>query len=184
MKRPSWDEYFIGLCLEIAKRSKDRSTKVGAIIIGPDKEIRSTGYNGMPRGVNDDVEERNERPKKYLYYEHGERNAIFNAARVGIPTKGCTLYVTSIPEPLPICSDCARAIIQAGIIEVVAGSLAAPERWRDSVEAAKEMFHESGVILRLSHESNQDVWEREKKEIVGDLLKTTTITIGEVKEKP
>lgn len=165
MNRQSWDEYFMGLCVEIAKRSKDRSTKVGAIIVGPDKEVRSTGYNGMPRGVNDEVEDRHERPKKYLYAEHAERNAIFNAARAGISTKGCTLYVTSIPEPLPICSDCARAIIQAGITQVIVGSLTAPERWKDSVEAAKEMFHESGVIVRFMNESMVAVNERERAEM-------------------
>lgn len=148
MNRASWDEYFIGLCLKIAERSKDRSSKVASMIVGPDKEIRSTGYNGMPRGVNDEIESRHERPKKYFYFEHSERNAVFNAARIGVSCKGCTMYVASIP-PLPICADCARAIIQAGITEVIVGALEAPERWRESVEAGREMLEEAGVKVRL-----------------------------------
>ena len=147
--RKSWDTHFYELCLKHAERSKDRSTQVGCVVVGPDREIRSTGYNGMPRGVNDDVESRHERPKKYLYAEHAERNAIFNAARMGTALKGCTLYVATMPEALPICADCARAIIQAGIVEVVVGTITPPERWKESAEAAMEMFNEAGVKVRL-----------------------------------
>ncbi len=149
MSRPSWDDYYMGLCVEIAKRSKDRSTQVGALLRGPDNEIRTTAYNGFPRGVNDDVESRHERPAKYFYTEHAERNIFYNCARVGIPSKGCTLYVTSIPEPLPICAECARAIIQSGVIEVVVGSITPPERWKDSVIAALEMLEEAGVKIKI-----------------------------------
>ena len=148
MARQTWDEHFLGLCLKIAERSKDKSTQVGCVVVGPDREVRTTGYNGMPRGVNDDIEQRQERPIKYFFFEHAERNAIFNAARVGTALKGCTLYVTSIP-PLPICADCARAIIQAGIVEVIVGTLDAPERWKDSVAAGKTMLEEAEVRVRL-----------------------------------
>lgn len=137
------------LANEISAYSKDRSTKVGAVIVGPDGEIRSTGYNGFPRGVNDDAEHRHERPTKYLFAEHGERNAIYNAARVGIPLKGCTLYVTSNPSKFPPCADCARAIIQAGIVRVVQERLDhdsdAAKRWSESTEATAEMFIEAGI---------------------------------------
>src|ERR1019366_1039390 len=81
--RMSWDEYYLNMLELVASKSKDKSTKVGVIVVGPDNEIRSTGFNSFPRGINDDLEERQLRPAKYLYIEHGERNAIYNAARVG-----------------------------------------------------------------------------------------------------
>ena len=83
-----WDAYYLNLCTAVAQLSKDQSTQLGCVIAGPAHEIRSTGYNSFPRGINDDVPERQYRPVKYLFMEHAERNAIFNAARVGIPTTG------------------------------------------------------------------------------------------------
>jgi dCMP deaminase len=83
---------------------------VGAIILGSQSEPLSWGYNGFPRGADDDKAERHERPLKYTWTEHAERNAIYNAARVGARLLGSSMYVTMAP-----CVDCARAIIQAGI---------------------------------------------------------------------
>ena len=111
---PSWDAYYLDICRVVASRSKDPNTQLGCVIIGPAHEIRSTGYNSFPRGINDQVKERHERPEKYLWIEHAERNAIYNAARAGTPLEGCTLYVEIMP-----CMDCARAIVQAGIVKVV-----------------------------------------------------------------
>lgn len=111
---PNWDEYYLEICKVVAARSKDPNTKLGCIIVGPAHEIRTTGYNSFPRGIRDDVPERLVRPEKYLWIEHAERNAICNAARCGTPLEGCTLYVEIMP-----CMDCARAIVQAGIREVV-----------------------------------------------------------------
>jgi len=142
-----WDERFLRMALQSCYWSKDRSTKVFCIIVGPDREIRSTGYNGMPRGVNDDIKERHERPMKYLYFEHAERNAIFNASRMGVPLLGCTLYVVSVPQSFPPCAECARAIIQAGIVRVVYGASEVPERWRNSCNAAMAMFNEARVVV-------------------------------------
>src|SRR5260370_34651295 len=102
------------LAREIARWSKDRSGGVGCVIVGPDNEVRSTGFNGFPRGVNDEVESRHERPAKYKWTEHAERNAIYNAARVGIPIEGCRIYLPWFP-----CMECARAIIQTGIVELI-----------------------------------------------------------------
>ena len=95
-------------------RSKDPNTQIGCVIVGPNHEIRSTGYNSFPRGIRDDVPERLVRPTKYLWIEHAERNAICNAARAGTATEGCTIYVEIMP-----CMDCARAMVQAGITQVV-----------------------------------------------------------------
>lgn len=100
--------------------SKDQSTKVGCIIVGQQNEILTTGYNGMPRGVNDDVEQRHERPIKYSWFEHAERNAIYNAARIGTSLLGSRAYITSLCP----CCDCARGIIQAGIKTIVLESAA------------------------------------------------------------
>jgi dCMP deaminase len=111
---PNWDEYYLDICKVVGRRSKDPNTQLGCIIVGPAHEIRSTGYNSFPRGINDNVPERLVRPTKYLWIEHAERNAICNAARAGTATDKCTIYVEIMP-----CMDCARAIVQAGIVEVV-----------------------------------------------------------------
>jgi dCMP deaminase len=110
----NWDTYFLQMAQLVSTKSKDRSTKVGCVIVGPDHEVRTTGYNGFCRGIIDDVDSRHERPDKYLWTEHAERNAIYNAARNGIQLAGCTAYVTLFP-----CADCSRAMIQSGIRKIV-----------------------------------------------------------------
>jgi dCMP deaminase len=127
--------------------SKDESTKVAAMIIGREgHEIRSSGYNGMPRGCRDDVPARQERPEKYFWYEHAERNAIYNAARVGTQLSGSLLLVTMYP-----CMDCARAIVQAGIEEVVTfnPSTEFTARWGSHLEKTKELLDECGIAVRV-----------------------------------
>lgn len=126
-----------------ARLSKDQSTQVGAIIVGPSKEIRSLGYNGAPRGCAADEDWRGvNRPEKYFWFSHAELNAITNAARVGTPLDGCSLLVTHPP-----CMDCARAIVQAGIIEVFARmpSHEFLERWADHTRRTKKLFEECYV---------------------------------------
>jgi len=140
----NWNEYFIKMADLVAEKSKDRSTKIGAVIVGPDHEVRSTGYNGFPRGVDDNVDERHERPAKYMWTEHGERNAIFNAARNGVHTLGCTMYLNCWYP----CADCARAVIQAGIVRVVVRrDRANPvgSRWEESCAVGSRMLYEAGV---------------------------------------
>jgi dCMP deaminase len=143
----NWNEYFFSLIKVIREKSKDPHTKVGCVIVGSANEIRSTGYNSFPRGINDDVPERKERPAKYDYFEHAERNAIYNAARVGIPLDGCTIYMQGLP-----CVDCARAVIQAGISKIVydkeewaKGSTANYSSWREKIEISLEMLNEARV---------------------------------------
>ena len=138
-----WDAYYLNLCTVVAQLSKDQSTQLGCVIAGPAHEIRSTGYNSFPRGINDDVPDRQYRPVKYLFMEHAERNAIYNAARVGIPLEGCTLYCQWLP-----CADCARAIIQAGIVAVVVANMKIEERWEASIGAGLQMLRESNVVVR------------------------------------
>jgi len=133
------------ICDVVAKKSKDSSTKVGCVIVGPHNEIRGVGFNGMPRGIDDDIADRHGRPEKYKWFEHAERNAIFNCARSGVSTDGCRLYVNSLPP----CSDCARAIIQSGIREVILSSLEYPERWADQCGTALAMMREAGIPVRV-----------------------------------
>jgi dCMP deaminase len=144
MNRPTWDDTFIEMCGVLAKRSKDQSTKVGCVIVGPKHEIRSVGYNCFPRGLKDDTPEWQIRPTKYIYFEHAERNAVYNAARIGVPLEGCVCYIPGLP-----CSDCARGLLQCGIIEVVCGSNVIPERWRVGCEPALSMLQMAGIMVRL-----------------------------------
>jgi dCMP deaminase len=109
----NWDDYFFGICDVVKVKSKDPKTQVGCVIVGPNNEILSTGFNGLPMGVADHLTERYERPEKYAWIEHSERNSIYLAARRGTPLEGSTIYLTWMP-----CADCARGIIQSGIKHV------------------------------------------------------------------
>ncbi len=222
-----WDQYFIKMAQLISTKSKDPSTKVGCVIVGPDNEVRSTGYNGFPRGVRETVTgkdvtrtpvqihadhptrtvkvfcqetqewvdmgpnfideiptrrgnfdvmpdpryiedlilekimqhpyfsviergkvevdpDRWERPMKYDYVEHAERNAIYNAARVGIPTAGCRAYLNWEPHP---CKECTKAFIQAGIVEVIGPNkpFTTNNDWKFDV--SRIMMDEAGVKI-------------------------------------
>lgn len=141
----NWTDYYMGFAQHAALKSKD-STQVGAILVGPDGEVRLTGFNGPPRGVKD-LDWRRERPTKYLFASHAEANLIAFAAREGIRTAGCRVFVTHHP-----CSACARTLIQAGIREVVIGPglTAMPD---DEFIAARTMFLEAGVTRVLMCEA-------------------------------
>lgn len=153
----TWNQLFIEQAQLISTKSKDPSTQVGAILVGPDNEIRSAGYNDFPRGIDDSISERRERPTKYAWTEHAERNCIYNAARVGIPTKGCTLYLNF--EPIP-CTDCARAIIQSGIIEIIGPNIpfakGKRKKWDLSLQTSKEMLEEVGITLTTVYDITED----------------------------
>jgi dCMP deaminase len=144
---PSWDEYYLRICQVVGARSKDPNTQLGCVIVGPAHEIRSTGYNSFPRGIRDDVPERLERPAKYLWMEHAERNAICNAARAGTATEACTIYVEIMP-----CMDCARAIVQAGITQVVVSDERMAQYSSDYYDLhfsmVEVLFSEAGVKMR------------------------------------
>lgn len=145
--RDEWDAYFMGLAHAVATKSKDRSTKVGAVIVGTDDQaILTTGWNGFPRRVSDNIMSRHDRPEKYFWTEHAERNAIYNAVRRGVPLMGSTIYTTLYP-----CCDCARAIVQSGIAHLVSIE---PE-WNDEhrratthFDVSRQIFTETGVSVR------------------------------------
>ncbi|MFK8137229.1 MAG: cytidine/deoxycytidylate deaminase family protein [Bdellovibrionales bacterium] len=144
-----WDVRFLKLAHEVASWSKDTSTKVGSVIIGAQRDPRSFGYNGLPRGVNDNVPERLVRPAKYAWTEHAERNALANCNRVGIPTDGCSIYITHFP-----CSHCSRMIIQSGLKKVVVDKISVEndfgERWNEDLQISYEMLGEAGVEVSLA----------------------------------
>lgn len=130
---------------EFASWSKDRSTRVGCVIVSNQNQIISGGYNGFPRGVVDEIDSRHERPAKYLWTEHAERNAIYDAARRGIALEGSTLYVPLFP-----CASCSRAIIQVGICRVITTDPTMADRmfmdrWRDEMIVSAQMFQEAEV---------------------------------------
>jgi len=120
-----------------ATKSKD-TTKVGAILVGTDGEVRLTAFNGVPRGV-DDVLTRYDRPQKYMWCQHAERNLISFAARYGIATDGCRVYCTHFP-----CSQCAGALVQAGIKVVCVGD-GVTNMPEEEFKVAEIMFDEAGV---------------------------------------
>lgn len=140
----NWNEYFLGIAEQVKLKSKDRSTQIGAVIVGMDNEVLSTGYNSFPRGMDDSKEERQERPEKYFWFEHAERNAIYNAARVGTSLIDSTIYLTS---GLP-CMDCARGIVNSGIKIVYCKSECTTknkEKWVESQLKSKQLLGECGV---------------------------------------
>ncbi len=138
----SWDEYFMGISLMSAKRSKDPETQVGACIVNPAKRIVGVGYNGFPTGCSDDDFPWERTGKtletKYPYVVHAELNAILNSTTA---LDNCTIYVALFP-----CNECAKAIIQSGIREVV--YLSDKYNSSDAVQASKKLFAHSGVRFR------------------------------------
>jgi len=141
----NWQEYFYEMANLVAKKSKDTSTHIGAVIVGPDNEIRSTGYNSFPAGLNDDLDERQQRPEKYYWIEHAERNALYNAAKIGVSTKDCTMYLNcGVP-----CCDCARGIINSGIkkIYICKNDITKSAHWSEHTKRAKVMISEASLKL-------------------------------------
>lgn len=140
-----WDKRFFELCGLLATWSEDRRTNVGAVIVGDGKEIVATGYNGFPRGVDQTLDARHSDVQKYMWTEHAERNAIYNAARHGGVLNNTMIYSSFFP-----CADCARAIIQAGVGEVK--SLHSDylfDKHGDSLKISAQMLNEAGVAITL-----------------------------------
>lgn len=172
MKRPNyitWDEYFMSIACLSAKRSKDPNSQIGCCIVSENKIILSTGYNGFPRNCSDDdfnwnSEANDDLGPKYDYVVHAELNAILNAE--GKNLKGASLYTLLFP-----CNECAKAIIQAGISEVI--YLSSPEtKSYLKFEQSKQMFNASGVKLRQFNLSDDLEY---KDDQVFKLLKSSKI---------
>jgi len=151
----TWDSYFMKMASLVATKSKDRSMKCGCVVVGEGNSVLSTGYNGFPRGADDDDEALHQRPVKYIWTAHDAANAIFNAARNGIKLLDSRVYLNAHP-----CHDCARGLVQAGIVEVIIPTkhndpFYMQNRWvdweesfshsRDIFKAGKVMVTEHGV---------------------------------------
>lgn len=139
-QRPGWDDWYLALAETIAQRSRDPSTKVGAVIVRPDRTQVSFGYNDFPRGVEHVLARYDDRDWKYPAIVHAEANAILNARG---DVTGCTLYSTFHP-----CARCAALIVQSGISCVVIPDDPIPDRWRSDMEIAETILREGGVAVQ------------------------------------
>lgn len=137
-----WDKRFLGVAKLISSWSKDPSTQIGCVIVGPNREIRSTGYNGFARGIVDDGR-LEDREQKYPLIVHAEENAILNGALVGVSLKGCKSYAGWTP-----CSRCTRMLIQVGVSEVIFEEREIPERWAADFKLGQSMLTEAGIPFR------------------------------------
>lgn len=143
--RSNWHEFFLADAFFVSGKSKDRSTKCGCVVTTQDHDVLCRGWNDLPRRVGDTLERR-QRPEKYLWTEHAERNAFYNAARIGVSLKNGTLYVNRVP-----CPDCARGVVQAGISQVVTtvGTDEAQFAERLNTVWSMELFRETGIPVTL-----------------------------------
>ena len=150
----SWDEYFMGVAMLTGMRSKDPNTQVGACIVSEDHKILSMGYNGLPRGCSDDEfpwgREGDPLDNKYFFTTHSELNAILNYRGGNISLEGSTIYVSLFP-----CNECAKAIIQAGIKEVIYDC----DKYADTagVKASKRMMDAAGVRYHQYHRTGRKI---------------------------
>lgn len=141
----TWDQLYMSMAYLIAMKSKDRSTHVGCVIVGEDNSVRTLGFNGFPRGINDDDDHKHERPEKYFWAEHAERNAIYNARS---DIRGSRAYVNFLP-----CADCTRALIQTGVQQIMVDERfskahsTGSDKFDDSHRVSLNMLAEAGVKL-------------------------------------
>lgn len=137
-----WDRRFLDLAAVVASWSKDPSTQTGAVIVRPDRTVAAIGYNGFPRGCDDDASLYNDRTTKYARIVHCEMNAILSARE---PLRGYTLYTT----PFMSCDRCAAHVVQAGIVRCVAPRATDEQlmRWSDAWKTALALFSEAGTEM-------------------------------------
>lgn len=136
-----WDQRYLKLAEEISSWSKDPSRHVGAVAVGSKGQVLAQGYNGFPRGVRDDDARYQDRETKYKLVVHAEMNCIYNATYNGTSLDGATLYV----HGLPVCSECAKGIVQVGIKRVIMPLQDVPETWQKSWELTQSIFAEGSV---------------------------------------
>ena len=145
-----WDKRYMELAKAVSTWSKDPSKKIGAIAIGSKGQVLAQGFNGFPRGIDDTDERLNDRETKYKYVVHAEMNVIYNATYNGVSLDGATLYVTG----LPVCSDCAKGVIQVGIQRVVMKEQNVPLKWIDSWKTTAGMFEQANIKWEFINVSN------------------------------
>lgn len=139
-----WDQYFMSMAYMVAMKSKDQGAKVGSITVDDEQDIITTGFNGFPRGFDDNRPDRLEKPNKLIYTIHAELNACLSAARRTLSLRGARMYVTWAP-----CDKCALAIVQSGLKEVITHKENPhQESWNESIELGKMIMSEGGVTFR------------------------------------
>lgn len=147
----AWDKKFLKLAAEIATWSKDPSRQIGAVAIGPNRNILATGYNGFPRGVYDTEDRLTDRNEKYKFIVHAEMNCIYNATHNGVSLDGAHLYV----HGLPVCHECAKGVVQVGIARVIMPddvwvldeNIENDKKWIESWRLTKQIFTEGNVVV-------------------------------------
>lgn len=137
-----WDKRYLNLAYAVSKWSRDPSTQIGAVAVGSKGQVLSQGYNGFPRGIKDTQDRYYDRETKYKLIVHAEQNLIYNATYNGVSLDGSTLYVTG----LPVCSECAKGVIQVGIKRVVMPHIDDMKSWKESWELSSSMFREAGIL--------------------------------------
>lgn len=140
--KKSWYGYFMGMAEQAASKSKDPVSKVGCVVVGFHENVLSTGYNGLPRKVQDLPERYEDRDRKLKLIIHAEANAVAAAARAGVNLYGSTAFVTKPP-----CPQCAALLIQAGVLRVVTPPIDLESRWAADCVLATELFREANVCL-------------------------------------
>jgi dCMP deaminase len=136
-----WDIRYLELAERVASWSKDPSRQIGAVAVGSKGQVLAQGFNGFPRGIIDTADRYANREIKYKYVVHAEMNVIYNATYNGVSLDGSTLYVSG----LPVCSDCAKGIIQVGISKVVMKEQNIPQRWAESWGMTAGLFDEANI---------------------------------------
>jgi len=136
-----WDLRYLDLAKNISSWSKDPSRQIGAVAIGSKGQVLAQGFNGFPRGIEDTPERYQDRETKYKYVVHAEMNCIYNASYSGVSLDGSSMYVWG----LPVCSECAKGIVQVGVKRVIMPLQDTPESWMDSWNLTKAFFDEAGV---------------------------------------
>jgi len=137
-----WQQRYLDLAKQVSTWSKDPSRKIGAVAVGSKGQILSQGFNGFPRGILDSADRYSDRPTKYKLVVHAEMNVIYNATFNGVSLDGASLYVYG----LPVCSECAKGIIQVGIKKVfIYTDDAVPAIWTEAFELTRDMFKEAGI---------------------------------------
>lgn len=136
-----WNKRYAELAKQISTWSKDPSRQIGAVAVGSKGQILAQGYNGFPRGISDDSQRLDDRQTKYKYVVHAEMNVVYNASHSGVSLDGADLYVYG----LPVCSECAKGIIQVGIKRVFICADEVPDQWMESFALTTDMFKEVGI---------------------------------------
>ena len=147
-----WNYRYLELAKTVAGWSKDPSRQIGCVAVNDKGQILSVGYNGFPRGINDDDVRLNNRIEKYKYIVHAEKNMIYNATHNGVSLDGCTVYVSG----LPVCSECAKGLIQVGVKKVIMEDATnIRNNWAESWELTRSLFDEARIKYKILEDKNK-----------------------------